>query len=441
MEFFRKTVVMQHCQEPPRLREKNNMKHLTFPIRFLLLALLGFISCKEIDNLGTLVPPGENPVQTNPDWSEINPEFSWESLTQLAEESPDSNIILSPLSIELALSMTANGTAGETYTGMKKALFQTGVPQELVNAHFQSLTHDYMGRDKVQLNLANSIWIREGFPVKPAFLETNETYYQATVRELDFGAADALDQINGWVSEKTQDKIPTILDEIPSDAVMYLINAIYFQGNWLQAFDTTFSQNLPFTLASGQSVNRDFMVQEQRFDYLEESDVLAVTLPFKDSTLGMSFFLPDEGISLASWAQSVTVEKWQKWNKDLAYSQTGTRPPLVKVVIPRFELTYEKKLNDLLKEMGMDLAFSAGFADFSPMTDIQVYIDEVKHKTYLKVNEFGAEAAAVTSVGIVETSLPIIEKEIVMDRPFMVVLHDYSDGTILFAGLVNDPKQ
>ena len=91
--------------------------------------------------------------------------------------------------------------------------------------------------------------------------------------------------------------------------------------------------------------------------------------------------------------------------------------------------------------MGMELAFSAGLADFSPMTDIQVYIDEVKHKTYLKIDEFGAEAAAVTSVGIVETSLPIIEKEIVMDRPFMVVLHDYTDGTILFAGLVNDPKQ
>lgn len=417
------------------------MKHPHFSISLLLLILIGISSCKEIEDLGTLVPPGENPIQTDPDWSEINPEFSFEALNKLADESPDSNIILSPLSIELALSMTANGTAGETYTGMKKALFQTGVPQELVNAHFQSLTNDYSGREKVQLNLANSIWIREGFPVKPTFLETNETYYQATVRELDFGAADALDQINGWVSEKTQDKIPTILDEIPSDAVMYLINAIYFQGNWLQAFDTTFTQNLPFTLASGQVVDKNFMVQEQRFDYLETSEMLAVTLPFKDSTLGMSFFLPNEGLSLSSWVQSVTVEEWQQWNADLAYSQTGTRPPLVKVVIPKFELTYEKKLNELLKQMGMELAFSAGFADFSPMTDVQVYIDEVKHKTYLKVDEFGAEAAAVTSVGIVETSLPIIEKEIVMDRPFMVVLHDYSDGTILFAGLVNDPKQ
>ena len=311
------------------------MKHLTFPIHFLLLALLGFISCKEIDNLGTLVPPGENPVQTDPDWSEINPEFSFETLNKLADEAPDSNIILSPLSIELALSMTANGTAGETYTGMKKTLFQTGVPQGLVNAHFQSLTNDYSGREKVQLNLANSIWIREGFPVKQTFLETNETYYQATVRELDFGAADALDQINGWVSEKTQDKIPTILDEIPSDAVMYLINAIYFQGNWLQAFDTSFTQNLPFTLASGQTVNRDFMVQEQRFDYLETSDMLAVTLPFKDSTLGMSFFLPNEGLSLSSWVQSVTVEKWQQWNADLAYSQTGNKASFGKSSYPK----------------------------------------------------------------------------------------------------------
>ncbi|MEM6633261.1 MAG: serpin family protein [Bacteroidota bacterium] len=412
----------------------------TSKLLFLILFAFGVLSCEELDQLGT-IPPNENPADpVTPDWSKINPQFGFTGLQQLAEESPGSNIILSPLSIELALSMTANGTTGETYEGMKETLFQKGVLQEVVNSHFLSLTNDYNAREKVELNLANSIWIREGFPVKSAFLETNESYYQATVRELDFGAADALDQINGWVSEKTQDKIPTILDEIPADAVMYLINAIYFQGNWLSPFDTFRTQTLPFTLEAGSSEDREFMIQEERLVYLEGSDFLAVSLPFKDSTIGMSLFLPTQGLPLSTWAQSVTVDQWQEWNEKLAYPTPENRPPLVKLSLPKFELTYEKKLNDLLKDMGMEAAFSAGIADFSPMTDIQVYIDEVKHKTYLKVDEYGAEAAAVTSVGIVETSLPIIEKEILLDRPFMVVLHDYERGNILFVGLVYDPE-
>ena len=417
------------------------MKISIFQTLLILTALIIGTSCEELKNLGNLSPTDEDSVVTDPDWSEINPSFGFEALKRLAEEAPDTNIIISPLSIELALSMTSNGAAEETFKGMQKALFQSGIPQELVNAHFKSLNDTYSNREKVQLNLANSIWIREGFPVKEPFLESNEQYYQATVRELDFGAADALDQINGWVAEKTQEKIPTILDRIPPDAVMYLINAIYFKGTWLSPFDTFFTRTGPFTLPSGQEADRAFMVQEKHFLYIDDSEFLAVSLPFKDSTMGMSFFLPKEGLSLSSWVKSIRVDQWQKWNEQLAYHTFESRPPLVRVTIPIFELTYEKKLNTLLKNMGMDIAFSPGFADFSKLTDVQVYIDEVKHKTYLKVNEFGAEAAAVTSVGIVETSLPIIEKEITMDRPFMVVLHDYEEGNILFAGLVNDPEQ
>jgi len=409
----------------------------------LILTALGTLSCEELNNLGAIAPPGQTPDQTNPKWREITPPFGFEVLQQLAEASPDSNIVISPLSIELALSMTTNGAAHETLAGMRKALLQTGIPQELVNAHFNALTDDYEGREKVQLNLANSIWIREGFPVAPTFLSTNEQFYQATIRELDFGAADALDQINGWVSEKTQAKIPTILDKIDADAVMFLINAIYFQGNWLYPFDTTFTTTHPFTLSSGEVIDRLYMIQEQRLRYLEEPDVLAVSLPFKDSTLGMSIFVPNEGVSLSSWINSLNIEQWQTWNEQLAYSPApvGLRPPLIKVSIPLFELTYEKNLNDALTDRGMEAAFSPQQADFSRMTEVQVYIDEVKHKTYLKVNEFGAEAAAVTSVGIVETSVPLVEKEIAINGPFMVVLHDYEKGTLLFAGLVFDPWQ
>ncbi len=405
---------------------------------------IALISCEEFLGSGIVSKNPEGGVIRTPDWNQINQEFGLSAFNKLIAGNPDSNVVISPLSIEFALSMTSNGAANTTLEEMMQALKQDRLTRSQVNTHFLNLMNDYNSRNEVALNIANSIWMREQFPFNPSFLETNQTFYHASTRSLDFDSPSAKDTINQWVDDRTQGRIPTIIDRISPNAVMFLINAIYFKGDWLSQFDSISNSKGPFYFSDGHTEEREYMFQMEPFKFIKEEEFIAVSLPFKDSTMGMSFFLPAESVNINLFVENITLEKWEDWNAQLDYNNTDNRtsPPYTEVLLhlPKFEVEYEEELKPLLIDMGMEKAFLENAADFSNMTDAPVFLSNVKHKTFLQIDEAGAEAAAVTSVGVEVTSLPpIVEAK--FNRPFVVILHDYVRGNILFIGKIEDPVQ
>lgn len=347
----------------------------------------------------------------------------------------DQNALLSPLSASLVLAMTSNGARGETLEAMHRALRFEGFSPEMVNSYHQKLLANLPLLDpKTQLDIANSIWYRQGFSVLPAFLDINNKHYQATVEALDFAQPDALDRINGWVDAKTKGKIPEIIDQIPANAVMYLINAIYFKGDWEQKFDKSKTRKMHFHCASGKKLETDFMNVGHTFPVLRNQHVTGIELPYGNRKYSMVILLPADGTTPQDLIEALNQESgWETWASQFDTIKTN-------LWMPKFKFSYENKLNDELTQLGMSVAFNRQQADFTGINaGGNLFIDEVKHKSFIEVNEKGTEAAAVTSVGIVLTSAPQVYS-LTVDRPFLFLIRGMSTGLILFMGQVNDPS-
>ncbi|WP_434222969.1 serpin family protein [Limnospira platensis CENA597] len=217
---------------------------------------------------------------------------------------------------------------------------------------------------------------------------------------------------------------------------MYLINAIYFKGMWSEPFDKELTQEQPFTLIDGSTKLHPLMFQFGNYLYLENSDFQGISLPYgDDARFSLYVFLPRENVSLDRFYTQLNATQWEEWIK-----QMRSRPGSIQ--LPRFKLEYEVGLNDSLKSMGMDIAFDPNQADFSNLTsDNNVRISEVKHKTFVEVNEEGTEAAAVTSVTVVTESTPSIPEpfSMVVNRPFFLAIRDNQTRTILFMGSIVNP--
>ena len=353
--------------------------------------------------------------------------------TVSAEEGAGKNVFVSPLSVSMALGMTLNGAEDSTRAAMKEALAVGGLSQAEINASYRSLIDLLVGLDpKVRFQLANSIWYRQGFSVEPSFLDTNEEYFDAEVTALDFTSPQAIETINGWVKENTEGKIEKILESIDPDHVMFLINAIYFQGDWRYQFDEEKTEEASFTLADGSEATVDMMEMtdfEEPLPYYRGDTFEAVDLPYGDSLYTMTVLVPHREESADSLARTLDAAQWQAITD-------GLRPArLSSVALPRFTLEYEKSLKEALRAMGMGVAFSEG-ADFGGISGAGLFVSDVKHKTFLEVDEEGTEAAAATSVGIKVTSAP---PSVRADRPFLLVIRENHSGTLLFIGKVADP--
>jgi len=350
----------------------------------------------------------------------------------------DGNLFMSPLSVSLALGMTCNGAAGETQTDMQQTLELIGLTQEQVNQSYRTLMDLLTNLDpKVTFEIANSIWTREGFPVRQEFFDVNQTYFDAETRQLDFAHPDAAAIINGWVDEKTHGKIPTILDPpLPPNAVFYLINAIYFKGDWALQFNSDQTIPLPFFLADGSEVMCDMMRIQEDFDYYDNDLFQAIDLAYGDGDFSMTVLLPKSNDLANATSELITrmsTDNWDSWTTDWQTRE-------VALFLPKFELEYEIKLNDVLAAMGMEVAFDTGRADFSNITEaVDLYIDMVKHKAFVKVDEEGTVAAAVTVVGGATSIGPSEVIYMDVNRPFVFAIRDRVSGTILFIGRVNDP--
>jgi len=359
--------------------------------------------------------------------------FSCSIFKELAGGQADSNVCISPISISFALAMTANGAGGTTQAEMLETLGFDNLTIDEMNQAFSSLMSLLVSADPdVALTLANSIWYRQGFPFEKPFLDTCEEQYDALIQALDFSAENARDTINNWVKENTNGKIEQIVDDIDPSTVMFLINAIYFKGIWKYQFDPQDTFQGSFSTASGATVTCPMMQMTAALPVLKTSDFQAVDLAYGRGNFAMAVFVPEDGKTAQTIIQQFTSGLWDQWRQALQEAEQND----VTVEMPKFETRYEKKLNDALKTLGMPEAFS-GAADFSNMCSAyDLYISLVRHKSYICVDEEGTEAAAVTSVEMRYTSTGHVVK---VNKPFVFVIYDRDNGTILFQGVINNP--
>ena len=340
------------------------------------------------------------------------------------------NLFLSPLSASMALGMTLNGAAGETWNQMRGVLGFGDLTQEEINASYESLLDLLVGLDPaVETAIGNSVWTRQGFPVHADFLDSVRETFDAEVAELDFANPAASARINEWVKAATNGRIEDIVPAvIPVNVVMYLINAIYFKGSWTFPFDPSDTRDEPFHLDDGSTRTVPLMTLREELPYQENDRFQAVDLPYGGRAFSMTVLLPRQGVNVDALAASLDAAEWE----DIAGGFNDTD---VLLFLPRFRLPYERTLNDDLAALGMVDAFD-GRADFTRLSPVGgLFISEVKQKSWVDVNEEGTEAAAATVVTIAESSGLVVRA----DRPFLFFIRERLSGTILFAGKLASP--
>jgi serpin B len=417
--------------------------------RYVLAAasvmLMGVIGCSQLNNSNnsalaeSRAPIKELPVLKKPASIDkklvsANTKFGFNLFSQLLVKDNNKNIFVSPSSIAFALAMTYNGADGSTQEAMAKALEIQGMNLAQINSSYAQLKASLENPDsQVMLNIANSLWADKNTTLKSDFIQNNQDFYQAKVTNLNFSDAGASSTINSWVKENTQGKIDKIVDKIDPDQVLFLLNAIYFKGSWTNEFDQDKTADFPFYLSSGEEKQHPMMSQSGDYKYYETEKFQAVSLPYgENARVSFYVFLPKQNSDLKSFYENLSAANWEQWMSQFAKREGSVR-------LPRFKMDYEATLNHALSALGMEEAFTNN-ANFSQMGN-NLKISQVKHKTFVEVNEEGTEAAATTSVGIALTSakLPQQPFQMIVNRPFFCAIRDNQTGSVLFMGSIVEP--
>ncbi len=362
-------------------------------------------------------------------------QFGIELFTRVAE-TDNSNLMLSPLSASTALTMLLNGCDGETYRQLKETLaYPDGMSISDINKAYKSLISQLLEADpKVKLSLANAIFYRSGFIVKPPFLSTMSSDFDATVKALDFASPAALSAINKWASDNTNGKIPKVLDKLDADLVVLIMNALYFNGDWSYKFDKTLTELRPFYPDGGSMVMVSTMSGNPGVKRAAGNGFQAIELPYGRTNFTMIVVVPDK--TLADLYPAFTPQIWEQLTSDLDAVSDYKK---IEVLMPKFKFKYEKLLNDHLQDMGMIDAFDHSLADLSKIADADLFVSFVKQNTFVEVDERGTEAAAVTTVGVNTTSVGPDPSRFVIDQSFIFGIRERTTNTLLFVGQVINP--
>ena len=364
-------------------------------------------------------------------------QFGFRLSAHLLAGSGNDNVFVSPLSAALALSMTLNGAAGATYDEMAAVLGLSGGDRDAINSAVAALVSALQGADnQVTLGIANSLWSRQGYVFDQQFIDRVLAAYDARLRSLDFGDPAAIAEINGWVREKTAGRIDGLVQQLDPAVVLLLINALYFKAEWSAKFEETATQPRPFRRESGGDAEVQMMYRTGRYAHADLEGVQVVALPFARGRFRMLAALPAAGLPISTFVVSLTSE-WLQSRRSALQQRTGT------VAIPRFRLQFDASLNEPLQALGLVQAFDSARADFREMRQQgELFISDVRQKTFVEVNEAGAEAAAATSVAISITSALVQppEFEFIADRPFWFAIEEMSTGVLLFSGVYRNPQ-
>lgn len=347
----------------------------------------------------------------------------------------DKNLFLSPTSIFLALAMLYSGAEGQTREEMRRVLHLDKVSdnevQQAAQAWMQNLNREQQG---LVLEIANAIWLRQGFELKTDYRDLLSDHFQAEAHSAPFNAA-TLKDINAWASDKTHGKIPKILEGLEADLVAVLLNAIYFKGQWKKEFNPESTRPADFHLGADQAsekVQVEMMRQDGKFDYAEDEDWQLLRLPYgEQEAADMWIMLPKIESSLSAQYAEIGPENWQAWREQLS-SREGT------VLLPKFKIEYQRELSPQLSALGMPSAF--GQANFKRISEADLQVSQVIHKSFVEVNEQGTEAAAVTAVGLRTTSVDLSRFVFNANRPFAFAIVERQQGSILFLGALQRPE-
>lgn len=351
--------------------------------------------------------------------------------------SKDKNVLISPLSIQLALAMTANGAAGETRNEME-ALLGGEITLEDLNEYLYSYVNNLPSEEKYKLQIANSIWFRDDedrLQVEQDFLQYNADYYGAQAYKAAFDD-QTLKDINSWVEDHTDGMIDQILNEIDPDAVMYLINALVFDAEWQNVYDKSEVYKGSFTNISGEEKSVDMMHSEESV-YLQSENATGFIKPYKDGKYSFAALLPNDGVDIYEYLSSLTSD-------DLLDILNNAKSGMVIATMPKFSYEYELTMNDVLKELGMPTAFDGSTANFSKMAHSSrgnIYIGDVLHKTFISVDELGTKAGAVTKVQMNDECAVMSDWVVNLNRPFVYMIIDNETNLPIFIGTVMDVQQ
>lgn len=354
----------------------------------------------------------------------------------LQSEAEKSNVFISPPSIFMDFAMLYNGASGRTKTAMENALHINGFSLEILNASQSELMENLPKLDSgVTINMANAIWYSEDKTPKSSFLSVNQNFYKAKIQKANFRNPQTKTDINDWVSKNTNGKIPSIIDNISPGEIMFLLNAVYFKGQWKNEFNPKLTQNQTFH-SKTKDIETPFMYKDKRQNYLKNEDLQIVELPYGEGNFSMYVLLPSEGNSVDELAKKLNP----KYFSELMTDMTSTS---VELFLPKWESSFSaESLKESLTAMGMGIAFENKAEFPNVFEDESTKISQIKHKTYIKVDEEGTEAAAATSIGMVTTSMPLpTEEKMNVNRPFVYLITENKSGTILFLGAVGNPAE
>ncbi|MBK9338639.1 MAG: serpin family protein [Lewinellaceae bacterium] len=405
------------------------MDKLFFTLPFALL--LAFTSCKKESE-----PIKKDPVPVDKveQLAGMNQTLGWNLFKQEQLAKPGENVLISPFSIQTALTMATNGAKNNTLAEMLDAMGCTNcsvADLNLLHRDLTTLLTEQSGHPTV--TVANHYFYDDKrISVKTPFLDVLSAHYACGADNINFSAEQAaLDQINSWVKTSTKGKIDKILERITVYDVAFLINALHFKADWATGFSPDLTAKQPFTKADGTTVQADFVQADRDFTVAQSGQHKLVDVPFRDSTFSISFIQPTTANTATDWHLNITADTWKSLYAGAQYTRAM-------VYFPKLKLAYDNDLIQSLKNLGVQAAFSDRDADFTAMgTAAQnIFINQIRHKAVLEVDEKGAEGAAVTSIGFGITSAP---PEFRYNRPFVLVLRHIPTNTMLFVGYVADP--
>lgn len=347
----------------------------------------------------------------------------------MAENSKNKNLLVSPLSIQLALSMAANGADGETKLEMEELL--GGEINEL-NKYLCGYVNTLPQGEKYKTDIANSVWIKNGLKVEKDFLQKSKDYYSAEVYACDF-SGNTVKDINKWVKKHTDGMIEKIVENINAQTVMMLINSVLFEAEWDSIYYAENVDTATFKTYEGNEKQVDMMFSTES-NYIKSETAKGFIKNYKDAKYGFAAILPNEGIDIYEYVDSLDANAI---SEILNYSENG----IVQAGLPKFSFEYSLTMNDVLKNLGMPLAFDIDKADFGKMATSEqgnIYIGEVLHKTNIIVDTKGTKAAAVTKVNMDCGSSYVEPKTVILDRPFVFMIIDNSTKLPIFMGIVTD---